>query len=189
MKNFSQCLAAALTVTLFSFLSGCASTAPQYQVANSNVQALSVGAGKVAVGKFGYGAKGTKLNQLTIRGGSYDSPVEKSWAAYLQEALKAELVASNRLTDNADAVITGVLLENDLDGSGANIGTAHISAKFVVTRSGHITYERQLTIDKQWESSFIGGIAIPLARQSYIAAMSELLGKLFTDTEFIRAIQ
>lgn len=189
MKIFSSRLATTLLVTAFSFLTGCAATAPQYQVANSNVQALSIGTGKIGVGTFGYGPNGSKLNQLSIRGGSYDSPVEKSWAAYLQEALKSELAAANRLSDKSDLVITGTLLENNLEAPVASDGAAHISASFVVKRRGQITYERKLTIDKQWESSFIGAIAIPAARQNYIAAMSELLGKLFADKDFERAIQ
>jgi hypothetical protein len=170
-------------------LMGCAATAPQYQTANSNIQTLSEGTAKAGVGNFAYGRKGAQLNRLTLRGSSYNSPIEGSWVAYVREALKTELIAANRFSENSDAIITGTLLENTLDGSGTNVGVARISMEFVVERSSGVVYKRQLTIDKQWESSFIGAIAIPAAQQNYIAAISELLGKLFADNDFKRAIE
>ena len=170
-------------------LAGCAGTAPQYQAANSNVQALAIGSGKVGVDNFALGPKGDSLNHLSIRGGTYDSPVEKSWAVYLREALKAELNTSGRLDQRSDVKVSGTFLENDLNGSGFSTGTAHISANIVVKRARAVTYERSISADKQWESSVIGAIAIPRARQSYVATISELLGKLFSDQEFLRAIK
>jgi len=182
-------MAALPLLAALGLMTGCTATAPQYQATNNNVGVLSGGSGKVGVGEFKLGPKGESLNHLTIRGSSYVSPVDKSWAAYLREALKAELAASSRLDDKSATVVTGTLLTNELDGSGTSVGTARISADFVVVRNGTQTYRRTLTADGKWESSFIGGIAIPAAQQHYVATVSALLSQLFADPDFVGAIK
>ena len=93
-------IAVAVAMASLTYLTGCTAIAPQYQTANANVQQLAGRGGKASVGVFDYGPKGLKLNQLSTRGTSYNSPVEKSWAAYLREA-----------TETGDAAVIAAALE------------------------------------------------------------------------------
>ncbi len=189
MKMLKFWFAACVSVCVF-FLSGCSATAPNYQTSNDNIQALSAIPGqKVAVGAIEYGPKGHALNSLSIRGGSFNSPINDSWAAYVQGALESELTASGRFDANSTIKVSGTLLENDLDGASFSTGTAHISVRFVVERNGQKVYDQVVTVDNQWDSSMIGAVAIPAARRNYIATISVLIGKLFRDEEFERALR
>jgi hypothetical protein len=175
-----------MTAIAAVLLAGCTATAPQYQATNSNAMALAVGTVKIDVAEFGLGPRGNKLNSLSLRGSSYKSPIENSWAAYLREALKSELITGGRYQSGAPVKVSGTLLENELD-AGSSTGTARIQARFVAQRNGATVYDKVLTADKRWESSFIGAVAGPLAQQNYIATVSDLLAKLFADSDFVRA--
>ena len=167
-------------------LTGCASTAPSYQPTNDNVRALqSATGGKLALGEFT--AKEASLNSLTIRGGSFVSPYGGSFAEYLKAALKSELETAGKF-DSASAVsISGELLTNALDAP-MGTGSAHISARIVVKRGSNVIFDKVVAGDRTWESSFIGGIAIPAARQNYADTMKALLATLFKDKDFVTAL-
>lgn len=172
-------LAGSLTLT------GCASTAPHYQATNDNVRALQAkSGGKIALGEFT--AKEASLNQLSIRGGNYASPYAGSFAEYLKAALKSELESAGKLDSAAPVVITGELLSNSLDAA-VGTGTAHISARIVVMHGKDRLFDKVVSGDRTWESSFIGAVAIPAARQNYAETVKALLANLFSDRDFLKA--
>lgn len=172
-------------------LGGCASVAPEYVQTNSNVRLLQTRSGNgLTTGEFKFvGEQGDRLNQLTIRGGTFTSPYQGSYAVYLREALRIELQAAGRWNPNTGVQISGQLLDNQLDASGTSVGTARVSARFVVQKYSKVLYNKVITVDRQWESSFIGGIAIPRAKEEYIATIQKVIGKLFADHDFLRAIE
>lgn len=167
-------------------LSGCASVAPPYQATNDNVRAIQVLPGsKVAVGEFK--AQKESLNHLTIRGGSFDSPYSASFAEYLKTALVLELQSAGKLDSSSKVIITGELISNNLDAA-IGTGTASISARIVVMRADEKTFDKVVSVENQWESSFVGAIAIPLARQNYGDTVKKLISKLVTDSDFQKAL-
>lgn len=163
-------------------LTGCSAVAPKYQGTNDNVRELQMtSARKVAVGDFT--TKDTRLNHLTVRASDFNSPYNDSYAEYLKEALTAELINANRLDPKSSIIITGELIRNELD-AGITTGTAHIAAHFIISNVNGIVFDKTISGDAEWESSILGPVAIPTARQHYAEAMKRLLNHLFIDPDF-----
>lgn len=169
------------------WLTGCASAMPRYQATVSNARALqALPGGSVSVGRFTAGDE--SLNHLSVRGNAFVSPYGDSYAEYFREALKAELESAGKLRTDSAVVITGELLVNSLE-AGVSTGAAKVSARVAVTRDTRRVFETVLSTETQWESSFIGAIAIPAAQQNYADAVRQLLGKLFANQEFQQSLR
>lgn len=172
-------------------LTACSTVAPMYQATNDNVQVLQAGPNtKLTTGDFKTGGdKRDELNKLTIRAGSFASPYDGSYANYLKEAIRAELEAAGRLDPKSNIRVSGELLDNWLDGSGASVGDARITARFTVERAGMKTYDKTLTAKHEWESSFMGPVAIPAAQRGYVTTVKKLINTLFSDRDFQSAVK
>lgn len=172
-------------------LGACSLVAPKYNASFDSAQKLrDVGAEKAKVGKFTADPKSKdKVNRLSIRGSSYASPYDNSFVAYLEEAMRQELDDARLLDPGASTQIDGVLIRNELDGSGFSVGTADIEAQFIVTREGKVRYDKVHKAHHEWESSFIGATAIPAAAQNYPTVVQKLLANLVADPEFISALK
>lgn len=134
-------------------------------------------------------ARAEALNHLTIRGGSYISPYQASYVEYLKQALSAELKEAN-LLDPASAVgLAGFLVANDLDASGFSKANARMDARFQITRSGKVTFDKVLSARFDWDSNILGMIAIPQAIQNYPTVVQRLLATLYADPEFNAALK
>lgn len=129
-------------------------------------------------------AAGVENRKLNVRGANSlsGSASDGTFSTYLREALQTELATAGVLDPNASLVVTGTLLQNKLSDRNAVVG-----ARFVVKRDGETVYDRALTAQHSWESSFMGAIAIPAAFQNHVATVQMLLGQLFSDPDFKRA--
>lgn len=186
LSCFMRQLAATSAAGLLLMMSGCASQAPAYQATNDNVRALqALPGGKVALGQFT--VKSEDLNHLTLRGGDYQAPTGGSFSEYLKSALRAELESAGKIDSGSRVTIIGELQGNELDAA-IGTGTARISARIIVIRNGERVYDKVIIGSSQWESSFMGVIAIPAARQHYADTMKQLLAKLFADQDFQRTL-
>ncbi|HEY9102774.1 hypothetical protein [Chitinimonas sp.] len=165
-------------------LTACATKAPPYSPAIANLSKLEtmqpakVGEIKVAQ---------DKLNSIGLRGSSMTSPVGAGYGDYLKDALAQELRLANKLNADASTVISGELLENDVDASGFSTGHGKVSARFTVKKQDQETYNKQKTVESQWESSFAGPIAIPAAMNNYPLLIQRLLAALYDDQDFVAA--
>ena len=74
-------------------------------------------------------------------------------------------------------------------GVGFSTNSGEISARFVVKRGGEMRFDKVKQIHHQWESSFAGAVAIPLAMNNYPVMVHMLIGQLITDPDFIRALR
>ncbi|MEJ1358666.1 MAG: hypothetical protein RPU64_10135 [Candidatus Sedimenticola sp. (ex Thyasira tokunagai)] len=167
------------------FITGCSTVAPQYSSSIENIQQLkNSGSTQVAVENFEAGEN--KVNELSIRGGKFESPVDDSYAKYLQTAVEQELYDANRLNKEATIKVGGILLKNNIDASGFSVGTANMEAEFIVRDSSGILYRKIHSAKIEWPSSFMGNIAIPRAIKEYPRAAQILLSKLYTDPDFIK---
>src|SRR5687767_1213936 len=79
-----------------------------------------------------------------------------SFASYLKASIITELEAAGKYDPTAAAMISGELTESRLDGG----GSASLAARIVVVRSGGTVYDKVLREESQWESAFLGEIAI-----------------------------
>jgi hypothetical protein len=63
-----------------------------------------------------------------------------------------------------------------------------LQARFVVKRADAVKYDRVLEVNSEWESSFMGAVAIPAAVQNYQLMYRKLVGQLFDDPNFRKAL-
>lgn len=174
----------------FAIVAGCATPAPPYRSSFDNTLALKRISGKAKVGEFIIPEEQREaVNTVLLRATSMTSPYNDSYAEYLREALKQELREAGRFDENADIEVSGVLLKNVVDASGINVGTAHISARFLVRKGTVVRYDDIVAVDHEWPSSFPGMIAIPTARDNYPIAVQKLIKQLLADPRFSAALK
>jgi len=180
-----------LAAALLAVLTACTTMAPKYTPTPDNVNRLrDAGAEGVKVSDFlANPAPGSDVNHLSIRGGSYVSPYSESYVKYLQEALRQELDDARLINPAATVEIGGVLLRNELNAAGFSTADAQIEARFTVTRGGKVVYDKVHSAKYEWESSFVGAIAIPRAQQNYPIVVQKLLTALYSDLAFLTAIK
>ena len=171
-------------------LTGCANmamTAPQPTMANAT-KLRAANMAPAAVGTFKIDpAKASADKEMFMRGSNGVHAPNGSFAQYLGDSLKVELQSAGLLDPASGTVITGTLTQTELDAA-IGTGKAKLGARFVVTRSNAVTYDRELTVDAEWESSFMGAVAIPLAAQNYEGLYRKLVSKLFDDAAFRTAV-
>ena len=175
-------------ILLLAFaMSGCTMMAPPYQVSIENVQQIkNAKAVQMSVGEV---SSSKELNSISLRGSKLVSPVGGSYGEYLSDALVQELKLAKLWSGVSDTVISGELVSNDIDVSGFSVGTGEISAKFVVTTNEKIVFEKVISANHQFDSSFVGSIAIPNGQASYKVLVQKLLNNLFTDQQFVEAVK
>lgn len=156
---------------------------------DNTVKLRNAGIAPVAVGAFQPDAAKRDLDKgVGLRGANtLTSPVEGSFAKYLAETLKVELQAAGLLDAASGTVVSGTLTRSEVDPA-MSTGTGSLAARFVVTRNGAVNYERELKVDSSWESSFIGAVAIPAAAAQYEGLYRKLVGVLFDDADFRKAV-
>lgn len=170
------------------YISACSINAPMYQplAGNSNLLQDST-ASKVKVTEFSL--VDPELNSISMRGSSLLSPYNKSFSLYITKALEEELKLAGLWAEKSNIEITGALLAHDVDLSGFSVGTSSATAKFIVKRDDKVTYDKTLSETHEFESSFIGAIAIPAGQKSYQSVIQKLFSKLFSDNSFIQSIK
>jgi hypothetical protein len=148
----------------------------------ANVAPAQVGSFQLAPGKPA--AMDTKLGGLR---GNRLRPAKKSWSQLLKDTLVVELTAAGLYDPSSRFVIEGQLTDSKVDAA-IGTGTARLAARFIVTSDGRVEYDKELAIDASWESSFIGGVAVPKAMSQYSALYKQLIAKLIDDPDFQRAL-
>ena len=182
---------------LFTFLfpillvaSGCTTVAPTYKGSRENVESINaIGDFKLAVDRFTDSEGVDNKKQLTIRANTATSPYGPTYASYIENAIRQDLSISSRYSDSSITRISGVLLKNDVDAFGITTGTGICEVEFSLINNSNVLYKKRLTQNHQWESSFVGAVAIPKATNEYPVMVEKLLNKLFTDNDFVKAVK
>jgi hypothetical protein len=169
--------------------SGCSMVAPRYSASLENVQKLKdSGAQTTNVGAFESTPGKQNPTSISLRGSSLSSPYDGSYGKYLAEALKQELSLAGKLAADAQIHVSGALQKNDIN-AGMSTATGDIAARFVVTRGGAVRYDQVKSIHDEWESSFVGAVAIPRAQERYPVIVQKLLAALYADPAFLQALK
>ncbi|HEY0859101.1 MAG TPA: hypothetical protein VGE16_18685 [Albitalea sp.] len=177
-------------VAAVAVMTGCATKAPSYQPSIQNVNVLKrAGTSAATVGTFGTEPGASGATSIQLRAAQMTTPSGGPYAQYIEEALKTELDLAQRLNPKANVVITGVLVKNNINAGGINTNDGEVEARFVVRRDGSVRFEKTKRGTAQWESSFVGNIAIPKAAQQYTVLVQLLLGALYADPDFQDAIR
>lgn len=187
--RFLPLLALAFVGTLG--LAACA-TAPMAEPVASmdTLQALQTsGIAPIRVGDFkpAPSLPAGKDKSINSRAATIKPPSGNSFAAYLGQTLATELNAAGKLDGASRVVVTGFLTESELDSAGFVTASGSLAARFVVTREDAVVYDKVLRVDAQWESNFIGAIAIPAAISNYNALYPKLARALLEDPAFAAA--
>ena len=121
-----------------------------------------------------------------LRGNSL-VPAKGSWSQLLKDTVQVELAAAGLVDPASQIVIEGLLTDSKVDAA-IGTGTGRLAARFVVKNAGRVTYDKELAVDAQWESSFMGAVAIPTAMNQYGALYKSLVAKLIDEPDFRRAL-
>jgi hypothetical protein len=190
MTSFIRLAAMAAVAAVAVQLTGCANMAmspPQPTMANAT-KLRTANMAPAAIGTFKIdAAKAGDDKQISMRGANSVQAPSGSFAQYLGESLKVELQSAGLLDPASATVISGTLTQSELDAA-IGTGKGKLGARFVVTRSNTVRYDRELSVDSEWESSFMGGVAIPLAAQNYEGLYRKLVAKLIDDAAFRAAV-
>lgn len=170
-------------------LEGCASiTMGAHQPNVDNISALrDSGISKLAVGEFtvAKSVPSSATKAISVRGNSLH-PASGDFGGYLKEALATDLRSADKLDPSATRVVSGEITENKLNPSSSR-GTATLAARFRVSEGQQSIFDKELRVESDWESSFVGAIAIPAAVNNYTGQYALLLNKLYRDEDFRKA--
>jgi len=176
---------------LLAALTGCATVkmpAPAPSAANaeklrtSKLAPAQLGTFKLADGKPA--EMDTTLGGLR---GSSVTPAKGSFAGQLRDEIAAELNAAGLLDPRSGIVIEGQLTDSMVD-AGMSTGKGRLAARIQVRRDGQVRFDKEIVAEASWESSFVGAVALPAAINQYGALYKTLVGKLFDDADFKRAL-
>ena len=186
----TRTLLLAAVLVAASLSTGCALTAPNYSPSLENVQKIKdQNIQPTQVVPFTSEPGKGNANPISLRGSKMSSPYGGSYANYLTEALKHELTLANKISPNSQVQVSGALRKNDISATGASKASGDLEARFVVKRNGAVAYDQVKTIHDEWDSSFVGAVAIPRAVDRYPVMVQKLLAALFADPEFLGALK
>lgn len=172
-------------------LVGCASvTMPPPTASASTVEKLrQTNLAPSSVGKFGVAPGRNPDMDRSLSGlrGSSLRAANGSFSQQLREVIIVELKAAGLYDENSQLRIEAQLTDSQADAA-IGTGTARLAAHFTVDRAGTRVFSKEMAVDAQWESSFVGAIAIPAAINQYTALYQALAAKLFADPDFRSAV-
>lgn len=175
-------------LVLSTVMVGCAGPAPNYSPSIANVELLKKeGLETMRVGQVGAMSGMSGAESMSLRANSMVSPVGSNYGDYLAAALRQELDLAKLLNPRSDVEVSGVLVKNNIDAGGISTSEGQIEARFIVKRLDQIKYDKVKKAEHKWDSSFVGGVAIPLAVNNYPVMVQKLLNGLFSDSDFIAA--
>ena len=74
------------------------------------------------------------------------------------------------------------LLNNTLD-TGLSVGTAELSANFIIEIEKKEVFNKTYTIKHEWESSFAAATAVPTTLDNYPIAIQKLIDTFLLDMD------
>lgn len=159
-----------------------ASVTNHEKIRAANMTPTQVGEFKLAPGK-------PASMDTTISGlrGSSVVPSAGSFSKQLREELIVELKGAGLLDPASTLKIEGELTDSMVDAA-IGTGKGRLAARFKVTRYGHLVFDKELSVEASWESSFMGAVAVPTAINQYGALYKALVGRLLDDSEFMKVI-
>lgn len=170
-------------------LSGCALGVPNYSPRYEVIDQLKTKSiGKLAVGDFQPSDPRADVNHITLRGSPL-SPENGTFSDYLENALRSDLTEIGVYDPAAGIRLDATLLKNDIDVSGFSTGTGVLEVRLSVSKQSKVTFEKTYTANTQFDSSFVGAVAIPKGQAEYPNLVRTLLQQVYLDATFINAVK
>lgn len=181
----------AILVLLAASLVGCATvTMPPPTASASTVEQLrAANLAPSTVGNFSLAPGRNPDMDRTLGGlrGSSIQPASGSFSRQLKDVIVAELKAAGLYDEKSQIQIEAQLTDSQVDAA-IGTGTALLAAHFTVDRAGKRVFDKEVSVDAKWESSFVGAIALPAAINQYMSLYQALAAKLFADQDFRKAL-
>jgi hypothetical protein len=145
--------------------------------------ALALGSFKPSPGLARGGDRSVGLRSVTIT-----PPNGRSFSQFLGETIGVQLRLAGKLDPASPITLSGEMTETDAN---TRIGRANgaIAAIFRLHAGGRVVFEKALRVEANWNSSFIGAVAIPNAEREYTALYPKLVETLFNDPDFRAALR
>jgi len=185
-----SCAQRVVLAVILAALTGCAAIkmpAPSPSAANAEkLRTTKLAPAQLGTFKLAAGKPADMDTSMSFRAASMN-PTNGSFAGQLRDEIAAELSAAGLLDSKSGIVIEGQLTDSTVE-TGMSTGKGRLAARIQVKRDGQTLFDKEMVAESTWESSFVGAVAIPAAINQYGALYKTLVGKLFDDADFKRAM-
>jgi hypothetical protein len=171
-------------------LGGCLTTAlePSSPTFESVRQLQALNALNISVGSITSQQTGQRKNKvLSVRGNTISAPNDGTFADYLKETLKTNLIAAGRFDEKGPVSISGALIDWSVT-ENMSTGRAALTANFTMSRGETVIYEKTHSVETTFTSNFIAAIAVPAAFDSFNALFPKLAASVLSDPELKAAL-
>ena len=151
---------------------------------DSGIAPTNVGDFKLAAGK-----KKDIDKSVSARGSPVQVEGDGTFSGYLRQSVINDLTAAGKYDKASGTVIEAELTENTLSAAGSKKASALLVVRFLVKRAGQTRFDKLVRQAAEWESSFIGAVAIPDAHNHFGEQFRLILTKLYGDPEFLNALR
>lgn len=179
-----------LLVAIASNLIGCASlSAPPYSPDYQTLDKLkTLNIQKMAVGEFQPRDPNAPVNKISLRGASLKAQ-EGTFSIYLENAMRSDLKEVGVFDQSSSSIINATVIKNDIDVSGISKGSGIMDVKISLAKDGNLVFEKVYSSTTNFESSFAGAIAVGIGQKEYPNLVRAFLKNVYSDAEFIKAVQ
>ena len=122
------------------------------------------------------------------RGTNQMSSPYVTYQAYLEKALSTNLELAGLSSDQSNIHIKAILIENELD-TGMAVGSAKLSANFQIISNDQMVFNETLGIKHEWESHFVGAVAMPRTVDNYVSAMQKLIDQFLLNKDVLKLLK
>lgn len=190
MRFFGRLLTPLAAMALALLLTACAGPAPNYAPSIDNVEALKKsGALPVKTGAIAVDPTLKSGAAIGLRANTMVSGVGQHFGDYIAAALRQELELARLHDPKSGIEVSGTLLRNDINAGGMSTNDGMIAVRFLVRQGTQTRFDKIKEARHQWESSFVGAVAIPTAANNYPVMVQMLFGQLFADPDFTAALR
>lgn len=189
MMNNKKVIANILLILSLSLNTACTVTGVTYEASSYNVrEAEKTLDNNLAVGDFSRKQNSLVQDPWIFREASkVASPIGEGHHDYIADAIKTELMLARRYDANSDLVLTGEMFQHLVD-AGMSEGVGSVGMRFMLDSAGSIIYDENKFIEHKWDSAFVGVTAANKAYRGHLEMTSKLINNLFSDTNFINAV-
>lgn len=168
---------------------GCTMTGATYEASSYNVREIENNLNNdLAVGDFTRTQSDLVQDPWVFRGASkIKSPVGDGHHDFIADAITNELMLARKLDGQSNLVLKGDLLEHKVDAA-MSTGVGSVEMKFTLNTEGTVLYDKTKRIEHKWDSAFVGTTAANKAVRGHLEMIEMLVNSLFTDIDFINAI-
>lgn len=178
-------MAALLAVT------ACATALPPPTATFDNIQTIRSSAlPPLALGDFirGQELPARRNQSLQIRADRLKPPSGGSFSSFLKQTFEAELAGAGKLDQNSAKVLSAELTQSNVSTAAAT-SRGVLGARFTLQNNGVTVFEKELRVEEEWPSAFLGYVAITDASNHYTGFYPQLVSALLQDEDFLIAVQ